>query len=422
MAVLRALALDQPQPPHEIRAEVPRALSDLTMRLLSKEPSHRPQTAEEVAAALEKVAGTLRLPLPHDGTPSVPATLARRQIIVIAAALLLLVTVPPAGWYAPAVYRFATNQGQLVIETDDPAVEVTVKQNGKLIKIVDRATGREVTLKAGVYQLELSGDRKNGLKLETDRFTLTRGGKAIVKIWREPPASPSLANVPTLLLPAPDEALVNGRSLAGGGADKSFEFAWEFTWSQVAGADRYQLHVIAGDHKQSERLLETTSTTYHWKQRGVYHNSTVVRYWKVRAHVAGAWQPWSEPRPFRAAEPVVSSLPSAAAAAGDVFVLLRGGDSARHFATLQGAVVAAKSGDTIEIRGNGPFDSSPIQVPADGPTIRAAAGFVPLIRLKSDDPSPALFSCTAGKLILEGLELQLVRKPVANPPGPRLVH
>ena len=93
--------------------------------------------------------------------------------MIVAATLLLLVAGPPAAWYAPAIYRIATNQGLLVIETDDDAVEVTVKQNGKLIKLVDRKTGREVTLKAGVYQLELSGDnRKQGLALETNQFTL----------------------------------------------------------------------------------------------------------------------------------------------------------------------------------------------------------------------------------------------------------
>jgi hypothetical protein len=76
-----------------------------------------------------------------------------------------------------------------LIETDNDAVEVTVKQNGKLVKLVDRKTGKEVTLKAGVYQLELSGDnRKQGLKLETDQFTLTRNGREIARVRREPAA------------------------------------------------------------------------------------------------------------------------------------------------------------------------------------------------------------------------------------------
>jgi serine/threonine protein kinase/WD40 repeat protein len=206
MAVLRALAVEQPQPPHEVRPEVPRALSDLTMRLIAKEPKDRPQSAAGVAESLAEI-GRSHLP---DGTHPVhregPARQARPtwtsgRAIVVAAALLLLIAGPLAAWYGPAVYRFATDQGLLVIETDDPDVEVTVKQNGREIKIVDTKTGKDVTLKAGVYQLELSGDRKQGLTLETDQFTLTRGGKEIARVGREQPRA-SLSD--RALLPAPE--------------------------------------------------------------------------------------------------------------------------------------------------------------------------------------------------------------------------
>jgi hypothetical protein len=93
----------------------------------------------------------------------------------------------------PAIYRFATNQGQLVIQTDDADVEVTVKHKGELVQIVDARTRRvvSVNLRAGVYQVELTKD-KAGLKLSTIQFTLERNGGQIVRAWFEPgPAPPA---------------------------------------------------------------------------------------------------------------------------------------------------------------------------------------------------------------------------------------
>src|SRR5439155_25894446 len=125
---------------------VPPALADLTTRLLAKEPKDRPQTARAVVAALAAVERELAAP---------PRPAWRRRLPWAVAACGLLLALGAAGWvYGPAVYRFSTNQGQVIVETDDPDVEVTVK--GDVVKIVDVKTGNEVTLKAGKYQLELT--------------------------------------------------------------------------------------------------------------------------------------------------------------------------------------------------------------------------------------------------------------------------
>src|SRR5205807_691989 len=92
--------------------------------------------------------------------------------------------------YGPAVYRFATNQGQLIVETDDADVEVIVKRNAEEITLVDRKTGHEVTLKAGKYTLEISKG-KEGLKLSATEFALDRGGQEIVRVRFEPKAAAS---------------------------------------------------------------------------------------------------------------------------------------------------------------------------------------------------------------------------------------
>jgi hypothetical protein len=91
------------------------------------------------------------------------------------------------------------------------------------------------------------------------------------------------------------------------------------------------------------------------------------------------------------------------------FVLLGGkGVEVAKFDTLAKAVQAASAGDTIEVRGNGPFVSEPVDV-RQSLVIRAGAGYVPSIAL-----SPALAKRnfpllnTSAPLVLEGLELRFV--------------
>ena len=58
LATLRALAVETPIPPYHLCTEVPRDLSHLIMRLLTKNPSQRPQSADEVMRALDQISPT----------------------------------------------------------------------------------------------------------------------------------------------------------------------------------------------------------------------------------------------------------------------------------------------------------------------------------------------------------------------------
>jgi formylglycine-generating enzyme required for sulfatase activity/tRNA A-37 threonylcarbamoyl transferase component Bud32 len=55
LAILAAQALHQPPAPREVRPEVPRALSDLVLRLLAKQPVDRPPSAQAVIEALDHI-------------------------------------------------------------------------------------------------------------------------------------------------------------------------------------------------------------------------------------------------------------------------------------------------------------------------------------------------------------------------------
>jgi WD40 repeat protein len=85
-----------------------------------------------------------------------------------------------------SVTRVTTSKGTLVIITDDPEVDVLVKQGGQIVTIFDPKSKKQLELKAGDYEIRLTeGD--NALSLATDQFTLRRGEKTIVRVHRLKP-------------------------------------------------------------------------------------------------------------------------------------------------------------------------------------------------------------------------------------------
>ena len=120
----------------------------------------------------------------------------RCSTLLVAAAALLIVL--PAS---AAVYRVQTDKGELVISTEDPDVEVLIRHNGKVVRIIDTKTKQEIKLDAGQYELELKGQAE-GLKLSVDKATIRRGetvlatvtfnGKAVEAAAPAPPAKAEL--------------------------------------------------------------------------------------------------------------------------------------------------------------------------------------------------------------------------------------
>jgi hypothetical protein len=150
------------------RPEVPPKLAGVLARMLAKKPNDRYQTPGEAAAALE--------PFTPGAVPSRP----RRALWAIAAAALFAGIVLAGG-----VYRIQTDRGELVITSESDDVEVVIKQRDKVVRIIDTKTDKEITLtlRSGTYELELKGAHE-GLKLDIDKATLTRGKQTLAKIER----------------------------------------------------------------------------------------------------------------------------------------------------------------------------------------------------------------------------------------------
>jgi serine/threonine protein kinase len=222
MATLKRVAEDQPRPIREIIPEVPQWLCDIIAKLHAKKAEERFQSATEVADLLGQCIQHLEHPtsgpLPAsviplsalgsgaegEGQPQ-PATTTpvdgsgratrRHRRLAVAAAVLLLVlggfTLTEATGVTnlrATVIRIFTPEGTLVVETDDPAVKVTVEGDGDLV--ITGAGPQEVRLRAGSYRLKATRDGKP-VKLDRDLVTITRGDRQLVRVRLEdePPAA-----------------------------------------------------------------------------------------------------------------------------------------------------------------------------------------------------------------------------------------
>jgi eukaryotic-like serine/threonine-protein kinase len=219
VAVLTSVAIDTPSPPIQVNPLLPAAMNDLIVELLNKQPGDRAASAADVARRLADIEVTLTaVPIagvaddPRSGTDSpdtmfadlhpaedVPPTMLadrprrRRKPWQIAVALAVAVA---AGMGIATVITIKTARGTLVIEATDPTIEVVVKKEGVVIK--DRTRDREIDLKVGDYTIDLA-EKKDGLRLSTDKFTITRGGRTVVTVTlvkkdapvkKDPPVSP----------------------------------------------------------------------------------------------------------------------------------------------------------------------------------------------------------------------------------------
>ncbi len=192
LGTLQAIQNIDPPAAHEANPDIPEDLSNLIDCLLEKNPVHRPSGANAVASAFEKPMEQWsfrhRPKNQLAAKADTDAKYRRRSTRswIIAAALLPLILL--AVWFAgPQIIRIATDTGIIEIRTDDPNVKVEIRQNGKLVELVDLDTKQKIVIKSGEYSIIPQSD-KNGFHLSANKVIMTRGGKQIVEIKRLPKA------------------------------------------------------------------------------------------------------------------------------------------------------------------------------------------------------------------------------------------
>jgi WD40 repeat protein/tRNA A-37 threonylcarbamoyl transferase component Bud32 len=178
IATLNAINTSQPPAPAAANSKIPKELSRVIMKLLEKQPADRPASALVVAEFLKAIDPNSRVAAIEQRHASAekPTRRASWRWVCLATMLAL---VPVWFTCGATIIRFATNKGEVVIETDSPEIEVSVKEKDgqRMAVVVDRKSGREYQLRPGDYEIEVTlKDTVGDLKFLTKQFTLVRGG------------------------------------------------------------------------------------------------------------------------------------------------------------------------------------------------------------------------------------------------------
>ena len=187
----------KPQPLTELRPDLPEGIMPVLERMIAKNPKDRYQTPAEVALALQPFTVATAVARTPKSRPRIQATDTGRPVVlkkkpvgdrrgrrfVIATAILAFLV---AGLLGVGVYHIATDNGELVIQTDNDDVEVVVRQGGEVVKIIDTKTGKHITLNSGEYELALK-EGQEGLRISPDKMTLKRGETVLATITRVMP-------------------------------------------------------------------------------------------------------------------------------------------------------------------------------------------------------------------------------------------
>lgn len=208
MGVLRRVSDEQPRDVRSINSEMPRWFATIVKKLHAKKPADRYQTAAEVADILGRYLTHLQepgpIPLPHQAQGGVKRVLRLQQRWAAAAAVLLVLLcglgiaeatgANAISRFLSTVLRINTPQGTLIVEVDDPDVNVSVDQDGKEVTITGAGI-HELKLRPGQHQWKAT---KDGKPIKSDVVTIQKNGKEVVKVSLEPLGSPSVQGQTTM--------------------------------------------------------------------------------------------------------------------------------------------------------------------------------------------------------------------------------
>jgi serine/threonine protein kinase len=224
VAVLKRICEDVPRPIEDVIPGTPDWLCAIISKLHAKKREDRFQSAKEVAdllagclAALQsnrpiELPGHISLPEKQSArsdtsmsspkaldstaeinlgrlqltSPTTQSLHTNRRWTGLAAALLLVIVslsiteATGVTKLASTVIRLTTGSGTLIIETDDPGIQVTI--DGEEVQI-EGAGVEQLTLKPGHYQIAAL---KDGKPVSQQLVTITRGGREVVRVTLNP--------------------------------------------------------------------------------------------------------------------------------------------------------------------------------------------------------------------------------------------
>src|SRR5579883_1911087 len=188
VAVIRRVCDETPRPIREVNPDIPESVCRVIERLHAKKPADRPATAREVAELLAGLLADLQRPSSVSQVGNAPGPQERRKRApwwFWAAALVGLIAGLGMGETTGVtdvrgtVIRLFAPEGTLVVEVEDPGVNVTV--DGSDV-VITGAGAKEIRLKPGQYKVEAS---KDGKVVRQELVTVERNGRRVVRVSKE---------------------------------------------------------------------------------------------------------------------------------------------------------------------------------------------------------------------------------------------
>ena len=201
LATLQAIQNQRPETPIEAGADCSDDLSDLTMALLEKQPTNRIPSADSLVKCLEeprnqwptrvrryktvKAKGDGQAPQLAErktGSEKDSAGSGFGNRFWITAVLLGLLAWP-LWLFAPQIIRITTNQGELVIETEDENVSVEIRENGEVVRVLDADSDAAFDIRSGSFEISAIGsDGTTAFQVTPNQLVMNRGQREVVRV------------------------------------------------------------------------------------------------------------------------------------------------------------------------------------------------------------------------------------------------
>lgn len=222
MSILKQIANDEPQPPSELRAEVPSELEAICLRMMAKQIEHRYQSMEQVSAALTEFLKQKNVGTEESGLLETSKPPAVHPKVLPQVEATEPVTVPPAPQPAPveaslpnitpdlsattvrsprqssggigkrnlwiagglggvalllAGIAFIVQLGKVTVQitVDDPSLALRVDGD----EVVIEGDGAPIRLSAGTHELIV---KREGLEFSPKEFKVTKDGKNAIHV------------------------------------------------------------------------------------------------------------------------------------------------------------------------------------------------------------------------------------------------
>lgn len=178
VATLVAVSNAKVSPPHKVTPSVPRAVSDLTMKLLQRQPQRRIDSAKQLSKQVTAIEGQL---------PQLLTTESRSTRMKRALKYLFGVV---AATIVAGIIAIQTDRGTLYVDTGaDDQVEALIK--GQTVELRDKARNKTYSLEIGTSKLKsgeyeiIASQEGSDLEISSKSFTLRRGELQHVRVWLE---------------------------------------------------------------------------------------------------------------------------------------------------------------------------------------------------------------------------------------------